>query len=83
MTIAATIPVFIFEFFRHSYRLTRLKTFLSPWESKSGDGYQLVQSLLAVGSGGWLGKGLGASQLKLYLPEPHTDFIFPIKTTIA
>jgi len=38
-----------------------------------------VQALLAVGSGGWFGKGLGASKLKLmYLPEPHTDFIFPV-----
>lgn len=79
LPIAATIPVFIFELFRHPYRLARLKTFISPWESASGAGYQMVQSLLAVGSGGWLGKGLGASQLKLlYLPEPHTDFIFPV-----
>ena len=79
MPIAATIPVFIFELFRHPYRLERLKTFISPWESKAGAGYQLVQSLLAVGSGGWFGKGVGASQLKLmYLPDPHTDFIFPV-----
>jgi cell division protein FtsW len=77
--VAAMIPIFILELFRHPYRLARLKTFISPWESKAGAGYQLVQSLLAVGSGGWLGKGLGASQLKLmYLPEPHTDFIFPV-----
>ncbi|OGS08326.1 MAG: cell division protein FtsW [Elusimicrobia bacterium RIFOXYA12_FULL_51_18] len=79
MPIAAMIPVFIVELFLHPYRIARLKTFLSPWESASGAGYQLAQSLLAVGSGGWLGKGLGASQLKLmYLPEPHTDFIFSI-----
>ncbi|MFA6434630.1 MAG: putative lipid II flippase FtsW [Elusimicrobiales bacterium] len=79
MPVAAVIPVFILELFRHPYRIARLKTFLSPWESAKGTGYQLVQSLLAVGSGGWLGKGLGASQLKLmYLPEPHTDFIFPV-----
>jgi cell division protein FtsW len=77
--IAAMIPVFVLELFRHPYRLTRLKTFLSPWEDASGTGYQLVQSLLAVGSGGWMGKGLGASQLKLmYLPAPHTDFVFSV-----
>ncbi|OGR63853.1 MAG: cell division protein FtsW [Elusimicrobia bacterium GWC2_51_8] len=79
LPFAAVIPVFIFELFRHPYRITRLKSFLSPWQDASGAGYQLVQSLLAVGSGGWLGKGIGASKLKLmYLPEPHTDFIFPM-----
>ncbi|HNW44593.1 MAG TPA: putative lipid II flippase FtsW [Elusimicrobiales bacterium] len=61
------------------YRLARLTSYLSPFEHASGAGYQLAQSLLAVGSGGWFGKGLGASKLKLlYLPEAHTDFIFPI-----
>jgi cell division protein FtsW len=71
--------VFIEEMARKPYRIARLKNFLSPWQDASGTGYQLVQSLLAVGSGGWFGKGLGASKLKLmYLPEPHTDFIFPV-----
>ena len=79
MVIVSTIPLFILELFRHPYRLARMKSFMSPLESAAGAGYQLKQSLLAVGSGGWLGKGLGASQLKLkYLPEPHTDFIFPV-----
>jgi len=77
--LAAAVPVFIIELFRHPYRIARLKNFLSPWDDASGTGYQLVQSLLAVGSGGWFGKGIGASKLKLmYLPEPHTDFIFPV-----
>ncbi|MBU2530166.1 MAG: FtsW/RodA/SpoVE family cell cycle protein, partial [Elusimicrobia bacterium] len=77
--IIAVIPLFIFELFRHSYRLERIKIFLSPWRDQSNAGYQIVQSLLAVGSGGWFGKGFGSSQLKLmYLPEPHTDFIFPV-----
>ncbi|MBI4351283.1 MAG: putative lipid II flippase FtsW [Elusimicrobia bacterium] len=77
--LAAAVPVFIIELFRHPYRMARLRNFLSPWDDASGTGYQLVQSLLAVGSGGWFGKGLGASKLKLmYLPEPHTDFIFPV-----
>lgn len=77
--IAAAVPVLIEELLRKPYRIARLKSFLSPWDDASGTGYQLVQSLLAVGSGGWFGKGLGASKLKLmYLPEPHTDFIFPV-----
>jgi cell division protein FtsW len=77
--IAAVIPILIEELLRKPYRIARLKNFLSPWQDASGTGYQLVQSLLAVGSGGWFGKGLGASKLKLmYLPEPHTDFIFPV-----
>ncbi|MDO8806579.1 MAG: FtsW/RodA/SpoVE family cell cycle protein, partial [Elusimicrobiota bacterium] len=64
---------------RKPYRIARLKNFLSPWDDSAGTGYQLVQSLLAVGSGGWFGKGIGASKLKLmYLPVPHTDFIFPV-----
>ena len=79
LPFAAVIPLFLFELLRHPYRIARLKTFLSPWQDASGAGYQLVQSLLAVGSGGWFGKGFGASKLKLmYLPEPHTDFIFPV-----
>lgn len=77
--LAAAVPVIIEELLRKPYRIARLKNFLSPWQDASGTGYQLVQSLLAVGSGGWFGKGLGASKLKLmYLPEPHTDFIFPV-----
>jgi len=79
LPLAGIIPIFILELFRHPYRIARLNTFLSPWQDAAGAGYQLVQSLLAVGSGGWLGKGLGASKLKLmYLPAPHTDFIFPV-----
>lgn len=71
--------VFIEELIRKPYRLARFKNFLSPWDDASGTGYQLVQSLLAIGSGGWFGVGLGASKLKLmYLPEPHTDFIFAV-----
>ncbi|MCM2266410.1 MAG: putative lipid II flippase FtsW [Elusimicrobiales bacterium] len=77
--IGLGLLVFIEEMARKPYRIARLKNFLSPWQDASGTGYQLVQSLLAVGSGGWFGKGLGASKLKLmYLPEPHTDFIFPV-----
>ncbi|OGR99069.1 MAG: cell division protein FtsW [Elusimicrobia bacterium GWF2_62_30] len=77
--VLAALPVVVLAIVFNSYRLARLKTFLSPFENIKGTGYQLSQSLLAVGSGGWFGKGLGGSQLKLlYLPEAHTDFIFPI-----
>ncbi|MFQ5457654.1 MAG: FtsW/RodA/SpoVE family cell cycle protein, partial [Myxococcota bacterium] len=50
-----------------------------PWEVRSGPGYQIVQSFLAFGAGGWHGVGLGDGQQKLlYLPEAHTDFIFSV-----
>lgn len=62
-----------------NYRMHRVLAFLNPWKDPQGAGYQLIQSLLALGSGGVLGKGLGNSQLKLhYLPDAHTDFIFSI-----
>jgi cell division protein FtsW len=78
-TMAAGAPVVLWQILRVPYRRARLLTFLSPFENMKGTGYQLAQSILAVGSGGWFGKGFGASQLKLmYLPTPHTDFIFPV-----
>ncbi len=61
------------------YRIRRLMAFTNPWENPSGDGYQIIQSLLAFGSGGFWGTGLGKGYQKLfYLPEPHTDFIFSV-----
>jgi len=61
------------------YRLTRLMNFRNPFADSQGAGYQLVQSLLALGSGGVTGAGIGQSRQKcLYIPEPHTDFIFSI-----
>ena len=62
-----------------SYRQERLVGFLDPWEDPLGDGYQLIQSLIAVGTGGVLGQGLMAGVQKLfYLPYPHTDFIYAV-----
>ncbi len=62
-----------------SYQRQRLLSFLNPWADARGAGYQLVQSLLAVGSGGIWGAGFGLSQQKLfYLPEQYNDFIFAI-----
>jgi cell division protein FtsW len=61
------------------YRRTRMFTFLDPSADASSAGYQLSQSLIAVGSGGWTGVGLGAGRAKwLFLPNAHTDFIFAI-----
>jgi cell division protein FtsW len=61
------------------YRLKRLKVFLDPWADPYNDGFQLTQSLIAIGRGGWTGVGLGSSIQKLfYLPEAHTDFVFAV-----
>ncbi len=61
------------------YRVERLTAFLNPWSDPFGSGFQLTQSLIAIGSGAWSGLGLGASVQKLfYLPEAHTDFVFAV-----
>jgi cell division protein FtsW len=61
------------------YRRIRFLSFLHPWEDAKSTGYQLIQSLIALGSGGWTGLGLGASRQKWqYIPNAHTDFIFSI-----
>ena len=62
-----------------SYGSDRFKYWLDPWADATGLGYQTIQSLLAVGSGGILGRGIGQSRQKyLWVPEPHNDFIFSI-----
>jgi len=61
------------------YRMARLTSFLNPWEHPFDKGYQLTQSLIAFGRGGWSGVGLGNSIQKMfYLPEAHTDFLFAV-----
>lgn len=61
------------------YRWRRVTSFLDPWADPFGSGYQLTQSLMAFGRGGWFGQGLGNSVQKLeYLPEAHTDFILAV-----
>ncbi len=72
--LTATISISI-----HDYQRRRVMSFLAPWQDPSGDGYQLVQSLLAIGSGRAWGAGFGMSQQKLfYLPIQYTDFIFAV-----
>ena len=61
------------------YRRARITAFLNPWENAGGTGYQTIQSLIGVASGGVSGSGLGASRAKWgFLPEAHTDFVFAI-----
>jgi len=77
--LAVGVLLIISEIIRHPYRLARIKTFLSPWDDPTGKSFQLVQSLVAIGSGWWFGRGPGNSIINLnYLPESHTDFIFPV-----
>ncbi|HOX21978.1 MAG TPA: putative lipid II flippase FtsW [Elusimicrobiales bacterium] len=76
---ALLIPIGVYEILKHPYRIHRITTFMSPEADPGGKGYQLWNSFMAVGSGGWFGTGMGASKMKLmYLPAPHTDFIFSV-----
>jgi cell division protein FtsW len=62
-----------------SYRMRRLTAFRNPWQDPFDSGFQLTQSLIAIGRGEWFGVGLGSSVQKLfYLPEAHTDFVFAV-----
>lgn len=78
-TVVAGLVLAALSVSRNSYQLTRILSFTNPWADAQGDGYQLVQSLLAIGSGGGFGSGFGLSQQKLfYLPIQYTDFIFSV-----
>jgi len=78
-TIAFSIPVVAAIVFFVSYRLHRILIFLNPWLDPRGRGYQIIQSLIAIGSGGMWGVGISNSKQKFfYLPMQHTDFIFSI-----
>ena len=73
------IPGIIGLILLEPYRAQRVVTFLDPWKDATGNGWQVIQSLYAIGSGGLFGAGLGESKQKyLYIPEPHNDFIFSI-----
>lgn len=70
---------FVFLILSAPYRIKRITAFLDPWEDPLGNGFQIIQSLYAIGPGGLMGIGLGKSLQKyFYLPEPQTDFIFAI-----
>lgn len=76
---AAAVPILYLLIVRVAYRRERLLSFLDPWEDPLGRGFQVIQSIIAVGTGGVLGAGFMRSRQKLfYLPEPHTDFIYSV-----
>ena len=78
-SVLASLPVLYMLLFRVAYRRKRMMIFLNPWSDKRGAGFQIIQSFVALGSGGPFGVGLGQSRQKLfYLPASHTDFIFSI-----
>jgi cell division protein FtsW len=78
-TALAGFPFLYYMIFAVPYRRRRMLIFLNPWQDKEGSGFQIIQSFLALGSGGLFGAGLGQSTQKLfYLPQSHTDFIFSI-----
>jgi cell division protein FtsW len=77
--ILATTPAVIVEVLASPYKRARIFAFLDPWKDAQNAGFHIVQSLLALGSGGLFGAGLGDSRAKFfYLPEQYTDFIFSI-----
>ena len=76
---AVVLPLAYVVLVAEPYRWRRIVAFWNPEADPLGDGFHLLQSLIAVGSGGWLGRGLmGGVQKLFYLPEPHTDFIFAV-----
>ena len=77
--LLASLPIIYIVLMGAAYRRRRLLAFLNPWGDPLGDGFQIIQSLIAVGNGGVFGRGLMAGVQKLfYLPEPHTDFIYAV-----
>ena len=75
--VAGLVPFAAFMIIHSPYRLRRVMVFLDPWKDANGAGFQMTHSMMAFGTGGIFGTGLGEGKQKLYyLPEPHTDFIF-------
>ncbi|HVN79716.1 MAG TPA: putative lipid II flippase FtsW [Terriglobia bacterium] len=77
--ILVAVPALFCSIYFFAYRARRLGVFWDPWKDRRGTGFQIVQSLIAVGTGGLFGTGLMDGKQKLfYLPEPHTDFIYAV-----
>jgi len=77
--VLIAVPVGYAAIASSPYRMRRIKAFLEPFEHRQGAGYQITESLMSFGSGGWTGVGLGDGRQKLlFLPEAHTDFISAI-----
>ncbi|MBW1866463.1 MAG: putative lipid II flippase FtsW [Deltaproteobacteria bacterium] len=78
-TLVILLPIGYFVMINAHYRFARLMSFMDPWQYPTDAGYQIVHSLMAFGTGGLWGTGIGKGYQKLfYLPEPHTDFIFSV-----
>ncbi len=78
-SLLVILPVGYLFLVNAEYRVKRILGFLNPWEYPADEGYQMVHSLMAFGTGGLWGTGIGKGYQKLfYLPEPHTDFIFSV-----
>jgi cell division protein FtsW len=79
ITVLSACPLIVYLILSKSYRLRRILIFLNPWADPQGGGFQIIQSLIAIGSGQMWGVGISNSKQKFfYLPMQHTDFIFPI-----
>ena len=79
LSLIVLLPVFYIYLFSAQYRVRRILSYINPWQYPADEGYQIVHSLMAFGTGGLWGAGIGKSYQKLfYLPEAHTDFIFSI-----
>lgn len=77
--VGGGIALFVYATFAAAYRAERIAAWINPWDYQLGIGYQTVQGLLAIGSGGFWGTGLGMGSSKFnYLPEAHTDFAFAV-----
>ncbi len=76
---SAAVPAMVLAVVMEPYRWRRMMVFLDPWRDPQGESWQITQSLVALGSGGWWGKGLGLGLQKLgYLPQASCDFVFSI-----
>lgn len=77
--VGGGVALFVYATFAAAYRAERIAAWINPWDYQLGIGYQTVQGLLAIGSGGFWGTGLGMGSSKFnYLPEAHTDFAFAV-----
>jgi len=78
-SLLLVLPVLYYFMIHAEYRVKRIMSFLDPWQYPTEEGYQIIHSLMAFGTGGIWGAGIGKGYQKLfYLPEPHTDFIFSV-----
>ena len=79
LSLVLILPLAYFLLINAEYRLNRIMSFWNPWKYSANEGYQIVHSLMAFGTGGIWGVGIGKGYQKLfYLPEPHTDFVFSV-----